>query len=74
MKVEDFKRAKEIQQRIKELDKLRTRLFNKNLNIYSISGLDRVDDGVLLSENMRMTLLGLCNVELLQLEEEFSKL
>lgn len=74
MKVEDFKRAKEIQQRVKELDKMRTRLSNKNLSIYSISGLDRVDDGVLLSEDMRMTLLGLCNVELLQLEEEFSKL
>lgn len=74
MKVEDFKRAKEIQQRLKELNKMRTRLSNKNLSIYSISGLDRVDDGVLLSEDMRMTLLGLCNVELLQLEEEFSNL
>lgn len=74
MKVEDFKRAKEIQQRVKELDKMRTRLSNKNLNIYTISGSDRVDDGVLLSENMRMVLQGLCNAELFQLEEEFSKL
>lgn len=64
MQFENFERAKEIQRRVKELDKMRNQLMNKDLNIYCISGLDMVNEGVLLSENMRMILLGLCNVEL----------
>lgn len=72
MKDENFTRACEIKERIKELDKMQKRLEDKDENAWL--RVTHYNEDVRLSDDMRTALYGMCIGERASLEKEFENL
>lgn len=72
MKDENFTRACEIKERIKELDKMEKRLEDKDENAWL--RVTHYNEDVRLSDDMRTTLYGMCIGERARLVKEFEEL
>ena len=74
MNVENLKRANEIQERMKQLEKARKWLEEKDRSVYLLARGCTVDESVKISSDVRSLLYGLSIGEHKGLEEEFEKL
>lgn len=75
MTVDNLKRGNEIERRIYELEKMQKWLEDvEKLNVSIIATGHTVNDTVMLSNNMRTAVLGMCIGEKSRLEKEFESL
>lgn len=75
MKVDDLKRGNEIERRIYELEKMQKWLEDvKGRRVSIIASGCAVNDTVLLSDDMRTAMLGMCIGERARLVKEFEEL
>ncbi len=72
MKDENFLKAYEIKERIKELDKMQRRLEDKDESVWL--KVRHYSEDVKLSDDMRTTMLGMCIGERARLIKEFEEL
>ncbi len=74
MNIENLKRANEIQDRMKELEKVRKWLEQEDRGVYLLSRGCTVNESVKISSDVRNLLYGLSIGEHRRLQEEFEKL
>lgn len=74
MKIENLERANEIQKRMKELEKVRKWLEEKDGSVYLLAHGCTVNESVKISSDVRSLLYGLSIGEHKRLQEEFEKL
>ncbi|MDE7313563.1 MAG: hypothetical protein K2N87_18400 [Eubacterium sp.] len=74
MNIENLERANEIQKRMKELEKVRGWMEEKDRSIYLLARGCNVNESVKVSSDARSLLYGLSIGEHKRLQEEFEKL
>lgn len=74
MNIENLKRANEIQDRMKELEKVRKWLEQEGRGVYLLAHGCTVNESVKISSDVRSLLYGLSIGEHKRLQEEFEKL
>ncbi|NSI88076.1 hypothetical protein G5A65_01085 [[Clostridium] scindens] len=69
-----MKRAKEIEERLLALGRMKSKLEDETKNVYMIASGQTLNDSVELSNDMRTVLLGMCIGEIAKLNREFEEL
>lgn len=74
MKVDNLKKGNEIERRIYELEKMQNWFENEKRSVSIIASGCTVNDTILLSDDMRTAMLGMCIGERARLIKEFEEL